>query len=57
MSNLDPMIVDAVLRGIISDLDYDLHKNLECDEETEIDVYPALVQSFISEYTKLEQSA
>ena len=51
---LDPFKVDRALRLIISDLDYDLHKNLESDEETGTDVYPAIASAFIRHYNKTE---
>lgn len=32
--------VESALRTLMADLDYDLHKALECDEETGHDWYP-----------------
>lgn len=55
-NELDPFKVDQALRLIISDLDYDLHKNLENDEETGVDVYPAIASVFIRHYNKTEKS-
>lgn len=39
--------VDYALRHIIGELDYDLHKVLEFDEETGADRYPTLTKDFI----------
>lgn len=50
--SLDPKRVDAALRSLISDLDYDLHKEIECDEETGDDSYPILVEGFINDYNE-----
>ena len=47
---LDAGRVDAALRAAISGLDYDLHKNVEADEETGQDGYPTLVAAFIRDY-------
>jgi hypothetical protein len=49
-ATLDPRAVDAALRSLISDLDYDLHKQLERDEETGEDNYPIIVAKFINSY-------
>lgn len=50
--SLDPKRVDAALRATINDLDYDLHKSIECDEETGEDSYPILVEGFINDYNE-----
>lgn len=50
MATLIHSRVDAALRALISDLDYDLHKNIECDEETGEDGYPDLVDEFVETY-------
>lgn len=47
---LDPERVDAALRKLISLLDYDTHKYLECDEDNGEDRYPELVAQFIDSY-------
>lgn len=39
--------VEAALRAFIASIDYDLHKQLECDEEDGTDRYPALAANFI----------
>jgi len=49
---LDPTKVERALRSLISDIDYDLHKNIECDEETGDDSYPILVEGFINDYNE-----
>lgn len=43
---LDPKRLDRVLRDFLADVDYDLHKSWECDEETGEDCYHVLVESF-----------
>ena len=45
-SVLDGKAVETALRDLISDLDYDLHKQLESDEETGEDAYPPLADAF-----------
>jgi hypothetical protein len=47
--------VERALRSLISDLDYDIHKSLESDEETGLDSYPDLTAEFISFYTNDEE--
>jgi hypothetical protein len=47
---LDPEKVDKALRHVIGYLDYDLHKALECDEETGEDAYHEEVVRFIEAY-------
>jgi hypothetical protein len=42
------------LKQVISDLDYDLHKNLEEDEETGNDGYPELLEEFLEAYDSYE---
>lgn len=49
---LNPAAVDAALRQVIAELDYDLHKNIECDEDTGEDRYDEHVRHFIREYRK-----
>lgn len=44
--------VDAALRSVIEDLDYDLHKGLEQDEETGADTYDEWVTKFQNAYNK-----
>lgn len=53
---LDPKHVDTALRDLISRLDYDTHKYLECDEDNGEDRYPDLVEEFIGYYKKSEDS-
>lgn len=43
---LDPQRLDKVLRRFLAELDYDLHKSWERDEEDGKDYYHILVQSF-----------
>lgn len=47
---LDPGRVDRALRYVIARLDYDLHKGLECSEETGEDTYHEEVASFMKAY-------
>jgi hypothetical protein len=42
--------VDAGLRAVITFLDYDLHKSVECDEETGEDRYGDEVERFLTAY-------
>ena len=42
--------VEAALRSLIAQLDYDLHKSLECDEETGENRYPEHAETFIAAY-------
>lgn len=48
--SLDPERVDRALRAVIADLDYDLHKGLEEDEETGEDTYHETVAAFVKAY-------
>ncbi len=50
MADLDPQRVDAALRALLADIDYDLHKSWECDESDGKDYYHVLVESFIESY-------
>jgi len=52
-NELDPVRVQHALRKLITDLDYDLHKQIECDEETGDDSYPILVEGFINDYNEM----
>jgi len=47
---LDPTKVDSALRCLLADIDYDLHKAWESDEEDGKDYYHILVDSFITWY-------
>jgi hypothetical protein len=47
---LNAAAVDAALRAVVADLDYDLHKSVERDESTGEDTYPQYVASFITAY-------
>lgn len=49
---LDLNAVESALRALISDIDYDIHKFIECDEITGEDGYPDLTDEFIRLYTK-----
>lgn len=53
--SLDRAAVDAALRRVVEFLDYDLHKQLERDEETGEDMYAEHVDRFITEYGKVEK--
>lgn len=53
-ARLDRPAVDAALRQVVSHIDYDTHKYLECDEDTGADTYPEHVDRFISEYRKAQ---
>jgi hypothetical protein len=53
---LDPKRVDTALRDLISRLDYDTHKYLECDEDNGEDHYPELVEEFIDYYDATEST-
>lgn len=50
MDRLDWDRVDAALRDLIGDLDYDLHKSIEHGEEDGLDHYGELVAAFIAAY-------
>lgn len=52
---LDPQRVEKALRELISRVDYDTHKYIECDEETGEDGYPDLVEDFIAYYESAEE--
>lgn len=43
--------VESALRMLMADLDYDLHKALECDEETGHDWYPGHAAVFAEALT------
>lgn len=45
---LDPERLDKVLRSFISDLDYDVHKTIQCGEDDGVDHYPETVEFFLS---------
>ena len=47
---LDPELVEVALRAVIIEEDYDMHKYLECDEESGENRYPELVDTFIWAY-------
>lgn len=42
--------LERTLRAFVSELDYDLHKSWECNEEDGGDDYPLLVQAFIENW-------
>jgi hypothetical protein len=52
--SLDPQRVAAALLSIISEIDYDLHKEIECDGETGEDHYPFLAKWFIRLYDEVD---
>lgn len=47
--SLDPRRVATALRAIISDIDYDLHKEIEAEDD-----YAYLVGEFIKVYGEVE---
>ena len=53
-AELSPEYVQEALSRIIADLDYDLHKQINEDEETGEDRYPELAADFIAEYKAVE---
>lgn len=54
---LDPKRVEEALRAFIADeVDYDIHKSFESDEETGLDSYPDLAEAFINYYESIEES-
>ena len=53
--SLNREAVDKALRQVVEFLDYDLHKQLECDEETGEDTYGEHVQRFIDAYERTVQ--
>lgn len=53
MTRLDPEAVGAALRKVIEFADYDLHKQIECDEETGEDTYAEHVERFIRHYEEV----
>lgn len=46
-NNLDPDRLESALRMYVSELDYDIHKNLECGEEDGLDHYKEEVDYFL----------
>jgi len=54
--SIDKNTVEATLRKFIAgEIDYDTHKNLESDEETGEDHYPALAAVFVYMYYKAQR--
>lgn len=51
---LDRERVRWALEGLIADLDYDIHKYLECSESDGLNHYPELVEQFIEIYEGAE---
>lgn len=49
---LNHAAVDEALRRVIEHIDYDLHKEIERDEETGEDTYSEHVERFVAEYNK-----
>ena len=47
-------LIEETLRSLIAELDYDLHKSLECDEETGEDQYPEWADWFMRAYEENE---
>ena len=46
-------IMEKFLRALIADIDYDIHKNLECGEDDGLDHYPDLAQSYVDYFNHL----
>lgn len=44
---LDPSRLESALRMYIAELDYDMHKYIQCDEVTGEDQYPKEVDFFL----------
>jgi hypothetical protein len=40
-----PTVLDLFVRALVNEVDYDIHKNYECNEENGEDVYPELVET------------
>ena len=53
-SGVDAGAVESALRHVISDIDYDIHKSIEADEETGEDGYPELTEQFIDHYGSVQ---
>lgn len=49
---LDRDAVDYALRQVVSHIDCDTHKYLECDEESGADVYGEHVDRFVAKYNE-----
>lgn len=47
LQELDPSRLESALRMYVSELDYDMHKNLECGEEDGLDHYHEEVDFFL----------
>ncbi|WP_157882411.1 hypothetical protein [Streptomyces silvensis] len=47
MTELDPERLDRALRAYVSELDYDIHKGVQCGEEDGLDRYPQEVEFFL----------
>jgi hypothetical protein len=47
---LDPELLDPVIREFVDRIDYDVYKRFACNEETGEDTFPELVRVFISIY-------
>lgn len=50
MPELDRARVRDALEGLIANLDYDLHKSIECGEEDGLNHYESVVDEFIDAY-------
>jgi hypothetical protein len=44
---LDPSRLESALRMYVAELDYDIHKGIECHEEDGLDRYPEEVEFFL----------
>lgn len=42
----DRSVLDPAVRALVNEIDYDVHKRYECNEETGEDTYPELVATF-----------
>ncbi len=57
MAELNKHAVRSALEDCMCSLDYDLHKSIECDEETGEDGYPELTDYFITCYQAALEAA
>lgn len=54
MSEMSPL--EQTLRSFIADLDYDIHKSIECGEDDGLDRYPQTIKSFADTLRGLEDA-
>ncbi|MER5501336.1 hypothetical protein ABT096_29605 [Streptomyces sp. NPDC002561] len=44
---LDPARLERTLRAYVAELDYDIHKGIQCGEDDGVDRYPEEVENFL----------